>query len=267
MAVYGRDDAGLLERAIRSVFQNTVPPDDFVLAVDGPVPPAIDAVIERFEGSHRIRVLRVPENVGLARALNEGLALVTTEWIARADADDVNVADRFERQARAAASGSVDVVGGVIEEIDSSGEPLAVRMVPMSHDQIVGMLSKRSPFNHMTVAYRAPLLRRVGGYPQVYLKEDYALWGVLVAAGARCANLPDILVRATAGRDHVQRRGGLRYVRSEWELQLHLWRLGLKSLGSAVFWGAVRGAVFCMPVALRGFVYERFLRRPARSGS
>jgi hypothetical protein len=177
----------------------------------------------------------------------------------------MNLPDRFERQARLLESGDLDLVGGTIEEVDRDGRAIAVRAVPASHGAITRTLVRRSPFNHMTVACRAPLLRRVGGYPELYLKEDYGLWAALVAAGARCANQPEVLVRATAGRDLYRRRGGLRYVRSEWALQLHLWRLGLKGLASAFLWAAVRGAVFFLPVGVRAFVYLRFLREPARA--
>ena len=49
MAVYGGDRADWFDAALRSVLEQTVPPNEIVLAVDGPVPDEIRAVIEKYE--------------------------------------------------------------------------------------------------------------------------------------------------------------------------------------------------------------------------
>ncbi len=264
MAVYGRDEPQLFERAVESVYGNTLPPDDFVLVVDGPTPQDLERVIERCVSGHGIRAVRLPENVGLANALNQGLSLIRTAWVVRADADDINLPYRFERQAEALqrAANAIDLSGGAIVEVDENDSPLAVREVPLDHSQIVAFLGRRNPFNHMTVAYRTAKAREAGGYPNIHLKEDYGLWASMIARGAKCGNLRDVLVRATAGRGMYRRRGGLRYAKSEWDLQLHLFRLGHKNLFSAIFDGWVRASVFFLTPRLRGWVYERFLRTP-----
>jgi glycosyltransferase involved in cell wall biosynthesis len=268
MPVYHRDDAALFARAVESVYANSLPPDEFVLVIDGPVPEAIGDVVGAAQRVHGIRVAQLERNVGLARALNEGLKLVRTEWIARADADDLNVPDRFEKQAAATVTRPLDLLGGAIEEVDREGALLAIRDVPLAPDDIRRRLALRNPFNHMTVAYRTQLARRVGGYPEIDLKEDYGLWAAMLAAGARCANLADVLVRATTGRDMYRRRGGLRHARSEWHMQLHMCRLGQKRLPAALAHGTMRAAVAMLPVSARARLYERLLRtRPPAHGS
>ena len=82
-------------------------------------------------------------------------------------------------------------------------------------------------------------------------------------AGARCANLPQVLVHASAGRDMYRRRGGWRYARAELTLQRYLVRCGLKQPSIALADGLVRMLVFLLPVRLRGYVYERLLRSDA----
>lgn len=49
MTVYGGDRAEWFDAALRSVLEQTVPPDEIVLAVDGPVPDEIRRVIEKYE--------------------------------------------------------------------------------------------------------------------------------------------------------------------------------------------------------------------------
>lgn len=260
MSVYAKDDSVLFDRAIRSVFDNTWPPAQFVLVQDGPLPPSLEAVVQQHIDRPGLTVVKLPQNVGLAAALNAGLERVRHRWVLRADADDFNVPNRFERQLPHLTSG-LDLVGSAIREVDRTGRPIAVRMPPLEAPAIRRFLRRRNPFNHMTVGFDVERVRACGGYPNLHLKEDYGLWATLLARGARVGNLPDILVEATAGRDMYRRRGGLQYVRSEIDLQVHLVRCGLQSWVGACAIGMMRSAVFLLPAGWRGTIYENLLRK------
>ena len=54
-------------------------------------------------------------------ALNNAINLVKTKWIARADSDDINMANRFEKQIESAKDG-YDVIGSNILEIDRTNK-------------------------------------------------------------------------------------------------------------------------------------------------
>ena len=262
MAVYKNDDVTLFESAVNSVYANTLRPDAFVLVVDGPVPLAMHKSIQSMQAKYGIEVLLLPTNLGLARALNAGLMRVCTRWVVRADADDFNLPFRFALQAITVnqSGDSVDLVGGAIQEVQMDGRQIGIRRLVEGHEDIKRYAAYRNPFNHMTVAYRADLALRCGGYPNIHLKEDYGLWAEMIAAGARTLNLPDVLVRATTGKDMYRRRGGLRYALAEISLQHHLVRTGLKSPSNAVLHGLCRSAIFLLPSAIRGWIYEKFLR-------
>ena len=264
MAVYSREDASRFRRALQSVFDNMLAPTAFVLVVDGPVPIEIETVISEFDDTQpTMRVHSLPQNVGLAHALNEGLKLVETTWVLRADSDDINRIDRFQIQANAVAKASipVDLLGGAIQEIDFDGSPLAVRQTPTEHRDIKAFARRRNPFNHMTVAYRTDLVRQSGGYPNIYLKEDYGLWASMLYAGARTMNVDQILVDAVTGQDMYRRRGGLKSAQAEIKLQSHLLRCGLKTRPQALFDGVARSLVFIMPAGLRALIYKVILRK------
>ncbi|PFG62070.1 glycosyl transferase family 2 [Thioclava sp. ES.031] len=263
MAVYGGDDPERFTRALESVFANSLPPDQMLLVVDGPVPDALETQIDKLQATELcVRVHRLPENRGLAMALNAGLALVETEWVVRADSDDINRPDRFAKQAAAinATSSPIDLLGGAIQEIDFDDAPMAVRRTTEGPENIRKFARKRNPFNHMTVAYRTAPTREVGGYPNIHLKEDYALWASLLKAGARVENLPEILVDATTGHDMYRRRGGTRYALAEFQLQQHLVRCGLKSWPYAIVHGLARSIIFLLPAPARAQFYRLVLR-------
>lgn len=260
MAVYHRDDKELFDRAVRSVYDNTLQPNAFILVVDGPVPLSLQSKIIDIEREFSIKVFWLGENVGLAKALNYGLQEVKTEWVVRADADDYNLPHRFERQA-AIMSQDFDLFGGAIQEVDRDGKKLAIRRTPEDPEKIKQFARYRNPFNHMTVAFRAETARRCGGYPDIHLKEDYGLWGLMIKHGARVTNCPEILVEATAGVDMYKRRGGWRYANAEIELQRHLVECGLKRNLSALALGSARAFVFLLPPLVRRVIYEKLLRK------
>lgn len=261
MAVYRGDDPAMFRMAVESVFQNSLRPDQFVLVVDGPIPAQLQEVVDALKARYPLEVIALPENRGLARALNEGLTRVRTEWVVRADADDHNLPHRFEAQARALQQApDTDLLGSAILEVEPDGTPVAVRRPPSDHDRIRRYLLSRSPFNHMTVVYRRQAVLQAGGYPTIHLKEDYGLWCRMAAQGARMANLPDVLVHATAGRAMYRRRGGWKYAKAEIDMQTFLVDLKLKSRPRALADGLMRSLVYLLPSAWRGWLYEKALR-------
>jgi glycosyltransferase involved in cell wall biosynthesis len=259
MAVYEKDDVFLFSKALNSVYTNSVIPNEFILVVDGPISDVLANQITIFKHKYLINVIYLSRNMGLAHALNAGLKYVTTDWVVRADADDVNLPFRFEKQLRFM-SDDFDLIGGAIQEVEKTGEKVAIRRPPLNEVEIRRFAKIRNPFNHMTIAFRKSLAERCGGYPHIYLKEDYALWALMLKQGARCINLHDILVEATAGRDMYRRRGGWRYAKAEIKMQRHLVECDIKSLPEAIFHGFLRGTIFLLPSFLRAWIFECFLR-------
>jgi glycosyltransferase involved in cell wall biosynthesis len=264
MAVYLRDDAKLFAEAVDSVFANSLPPDAFCLVADGPLSDELETILDLLQQKYinKIILIRLAFNQGLSHALNAGLHHITQPWVVRADADDFNLPRRFEILASMVVSEpNVALIGSAILEVDANGKAVAVRRLPLKHNDILRFAKSRNPFNHMSVAYKRDAVLTCGAYPDMQLKEDYALWCLMLAKGFCVANTDEILVHASAGRDMYRRRGGWRYAKSEWALQKHMVTNGLKGTVRAVFDGASRAAVFLLPSQLRGWIYEKFLRQ------
>jgi glycosyltransferase involved in cell wall biosynthesis len=263
MALCGNKDPKLFARALKSVFDNDLKPDHMVLVVDGPVHDALDQQVMAAGIDYEVEVIRLARKQGLATALNIGLKHIQTTWIVRADADDFNLPQRFRRLAELIRSNpELDLLGSTILELELDGTPVAVREVPSQHEDIVRLMRIRNPFNHMTMACRRSLVEYCGGYPDIYCREDYGLWAKMVKAGACCANFPEVLVHAAGGKEMYRRRGGLRYVLAERDIQNLLVRLDFKSLLQAFLDGVARSSVFIAPVFLRRLIYETLLRQP-----
>jgi hypothetical protein len=264
MSVYRQDNPVYFREALASLAPQLPYVDEVVLVKDGPLGEALEAAIDGQRPVLPLREVALPQNVGLARALNAGLEHCKSDWVFRFDADDLCLPERAALQGERIRGGAFDIVGGQIEECEPATQAVTGRrLVPCEADEIRSYLRRRNPFNHMTVCYRRAFIRRIGGYPEIPFKEDYALWAKAIAHGARVANLPQVLVRARAGRDLVARRGGLAYARSELVLQSFLHRHGLQSALSALLIGTARATLFASPRAVRQFVYCAALRGKA----
>lgn len=217
MSVYIKDNVDAFCRALESIQESTVKPSEVVLVLDGPVNEGHEKVINQFSENLNIQVVRLPKNLGLGPALNEGMKVCKEEWIARFDSDDICLPERFEKQTEyISLHPEVDIVGGWISEFSLDESALSGnRVVPEKHEQIVSFAKFRNPFNHMTVMYKKAVVVSAGGYQNDFLYEDYALWVRMFLNGARSANLQQVLVLARTGNGMILRRGGWRYMRSE----------------------------------------------------
>ena len=121
MSVYCKEKAEYLRESIQSIYNQTIPTDDFVLICDGPLTDELDKVIAEMQESFgsRLNVNRLEKNVGLGNALNVGIQLCKNELIARMDSDDISKSFRCEEQiAKFKEHPDVSIIGATIEEFE-----------------------------------------------------------------------------------------------------------------------------------------------------
>ena len=236
-----------------------------VLVEDGPLTAALYAVVEEYAGKYpTLKVVPLPENVGLGRALNEGLKHCSYDLVARMDTDDIAVPDRFEEQMTCFKQNEdLSLVGGQITEFTYDPHyPISRRFVPYTHGAICRCMKGRCPFNHMTVMFRKKAVLKSGNYKDWHFNEDYYLWIRMALAGCRFANLPDTLVNVRVGKDMYARRGGWRYFKSEAALQKYMLANKVISPFRYLFNVSVRFVVqVMMPNRIRGFVFRKLFRQ------
>ena len=261
LPVWARDEVAQLRRAVASVTsEQELRPDEVVVVRDGPVPDDLQEALDALPG---VRVLELPENVGLARALEEGLRHCTFDVVARMDADDVSLPHRFARQLPLIAAGA-DLVGAGLLEIGADEDDVVGRRVPPTGAAAIARYARfHDPFNHPTVVYRRSAVAAAGGYRDLDLMEDYWLFARMIRAGARVENLPEPLVKYRVGASpdagSYARRGGLRLFRSELTLQGHLLREGFTTPVQAARNVVVRGGYRFVPTRIRTLAYRALI--------
>jgi GT2 family glycosyltransferase len=262
VSTYGNDDPAFLREAVlSSTTGQTRPPGEVVLVQDGPVPEPLAAEIKHLVEALPMPVvhLALPANVGLGPALDAGLAASSHEIVARMDADDVSVPERFEQQVAVIEQGA-DIVGsGLLEFGDSVDDVVGRRTPPTDPDEIRRVIRFRDPFNHPTVVYRRSAVLAAGGYTDMALLEDYLLFTRMVEGGAAPANLAEPLVYYRVGAGAYARRGGTALLRSELRLQRRFRELGITSRTEYLRNVVVRGGYRLVPEGVRKVAYRRLL--------
>jgi glycosyltransferase involved in cell wall biosynthesis len=264
MPVYAGDAAAHFTRAFTSsVTDQTLKPAQVVLVQDGPIGPELADAIEAAVAKSLVPVdhVVIDDNVGLATALRIGLERCEHEIVARIDADDISLAERFAKQVPLVADG-LDLVGaGMLEFEDEAGSIVGRRVPRTGQTEIEKYARFHDPFSHPTVVYRREAVRAAGGYEPLGLMEDYWLFARMIAAGARVDNVRDPLVMYRVGAGAYARRGGRAQWRSELALQRALRRIRFTTRWQFVRNVAVRGLYRFVPERIRKVAYRRLIAR------
>ena len=204
-----------LAEAMESVLAQTF--HDFeVIVVDDGSTDDTKKILDGFAArDNRIRVISRP-NKGLTVSLNEALAAVRAPLIARMDADDVALPDRFAKQVQYLAEHpDIICISSAVELIDPFGVHIGVLTPPADHAAIDASLLKGNggAIVHPAAMMRTDIVRQVGGYQEKYNNsEDLDLWLRLAEVG-KLANLPDTLLkyrRDLGSVSHTKRDNQLR---------------------------------------------------------
>ncbi|MFF2370037.1 glycosyltransferase [Agromyces sp. NPDC058110] len=262
MPVYRGDDAAHFAKAFSSsVGEQTRRPAQVVLVQDGPVGDELAAAIDAVVAASEVPVLhhRLTENVGLTAALTEGLALSEHDIVARMDADDISLPERFAKQLPLIESGLELVGTGMFEFLDDDGSIVGRRVPRTDAADIAAYARFHDPFSHPTVVYRRSAVDRVGGYQPMGLMEDYWLFARMIADGAAVGNMPDPLVMYRVGAGAYARRGGRAQWRSELALQRALRDIRFTTRAQFLRNVGVRGVYRFVPESVRKAAYRRFI--------
>jgi glycosyltransferase involved in cell wall biosynthesis len=194
MPVFNGQD--YLKEAVESILNQTYRDFEFLLLDDGSTDSSLALLRQYAEQDSRIRLI-TRENKGLTVTLNELLSYARGEFVARMDADDISMPDRFERQVSFLNENhKVLCVGGAYQLIDGAGRYLTTLMLPQTDAEIQALnLEGHCSLAHPSVMMRTAPLKSIGGYDEnCDTAEDFDLWLRLGEVG-ELANLSDVLLK------------------------------------------------------------------------
>lgn len=264
MSVYKAEKPAFLNLSMSSIWsEQAVKPDEIILIEDGPLGKDLLKVIENWRCiiGPRLKIIVNTDNIGLTKSLNKGIAIASSQYIARMDSDDISTPNRFKLQAEFLDNhNDVHVVGGSISEFNADNQNLGIRNFPRNNDSILKYIYKASPLAHPAVMMRKCIFDNGLTYNDNYrTSQDIALWFDVLKAGYKIANLNEIVLKFRRDGDVFKRRSRAK-AKNEFKIYLN----GIRSIYGLITWRYIFPiARFCfrmMPVSVVKFIYGTNLR-------
>jgi glycosyltransferase involved in cell wall biosynthesis len=200
MSVY--NGARFLGEAIESILSQSFRDFEFIIVNDGSTDNTASILESYAAEDGRIRIV-AQGNKGLTEALNLGCSLARGTFVARMDADDIALRDRFLWQIQFMEMyPNVGLLGGGFDLIDSNGKKLCTEILPTGDRELRRALVDSTAFLHPSVIMRRQVLDEVGRYREVKYAEDYDLW-LRLSEHTHIANLPRVIVQYRIHPDQI----------------------------------------------------------------
>lgn len=186
-----------VREAVESILNQTFADFELILIDDGSID-STPAILKQFaDRDARIRFITRP-NMGLTKTLNEALSLAKAPLVARMDADDIALPDRFAKQVTYLnAHPQCVCVGSRVMLIDPLGSEINATDHKLTHEEIEAGLIGGSGWSivHPVAMMRTEAVRNIGGYREQFrTSQDLDLFLRLGEIG-KLANLPDVLLK------------------------------------------------------------------------
>jgi glycosyltransferase involved in cell wall biosynthesis len=182
--------------SIESILGQTLGDFELLILDDGSTDGSLEVLRCYAARDPRIRLTSRP-NKGLAPSLNELVDQSRGEFLARMDADDVALPERFERQvAYLRAHPECVLLGCRVRLIDPDGDPLCDWCNRQDHEALDAVFLRgemSTEISHPAIMMRRDDVLAVGKYREFPVIEDVDLFLRLAERG-RIANLPEVLL-------------------------------------------------------------------------
>ncbi|HEY8889935.1 MAG TPA: glycosyltransferase [Clostridium sp.] len=211
MSVYNEKEKWLME-AIESILKQSYKSLEFIIILDNPDNEKLDNIIKFYcKKDVRIRYFKNEKNMGLVKSLNKALTYAKGEIIARMDADDISMPDRFEKQMNYLnAHPDVDFLGARCINIDEEGAELyRDSIVPEDMKLIKNCLVNVDFVNHPTWFFKKKCAEKNEGYREITCAEDYDFLLRLITNGFKLANTNEFLVRYRIRKSGISQSNSL----------------------------------------------------------
>jgi len=200
------DNEVTVERAVESILGQTEKGLELIVVDDGSRDGSAAAAEAAIGGDSRGRVMRLEQNLGIARSLNAGLEAAAAPIVAIQDADDYSAPNRLQRELAALAENpDVAVVGSRMREVDAEDRELQPRTSFVAGD-VGPVLMRFNPIPNGSAAFRKDVALALGGYdPRYRYATEYDLW-LRIAERHRLLALDEELCTRVMGGGNVAAR-------------------------------------------------------------
>lgn len=194
---------------IKSILNQTFKDFELVIINDGSTDNTEEIIDSITDG--RIKYFKT-ENNGTSAALNLGLTKCKYEWVARIDADDLNVPSRLETQVTFLNENpDYDIISSWSVYFKDPAKILFLLKEPVNHSDIYDYFNLHNPLNQSGLMFRKNLIKQAGYNERFKSNEDFELLH-RIRDEVKFYNIPQFLVytRVRKGsRSHNSHNGDI----------------------------------------------------------
>lgn len=197
MSVYNEPIAWI-QQAVDSILNQSFSDFEFIVVLDNPNGNEQISLLEHYQKANsRIILLYNTENIGLAASLNRAIKTSSGRYIARMDADDIAMSERFQRQLDYLNQHQDIQVCGTWAKRFGNLPRLSYKKFkfPVSPEETRIFSLFASPLVHPSVMARAEVMKKYMYNSEQRKAQDYDLWCRLICNDINVVSLPLYLMK------------------------------------------------------------------------
>ena len=198
MSVYNGEK--YLREAIESILNQTFTDFEFIIVNDGSTDDTLE-IIQSYN-DERIKIINNEQNIGLTKSLNKALKQAKGKYIARQDADDVSLPNRFEEQIKYLEEHSEIAVLGTSKYVINKDGKILRKVIALSDPGKI--LFNDNAFTHGSVMLKKAVVDKLGYYNELFrYSQDYELW-LRIVKHYKVSNLTQPLYKLRSHEENIR---------------------------------------------------------------
>ena len=198
-----------IEQAIDSILSQTFSDFEFIIVNDKPDRHENNVLLDKYsKKDNRIIIVNNETNLGLPKSLNKGILEAKGRYIARMDADDISLPERFARQIEFLDKHpEVGVCGTFAKKIDENNNIIGRIKLQSKSEDLKNAICFFVPFVHPTVMIRKEILLENNYDENCIIAQDYNLW-LRLSDKTSFFNIPKTLFHYRVHTSQSQQKAG-----------------------------------------------------------
>ena len=198
MSVYNGEK--YLREAIESILAQTFTDFEFIIVNDGSTDNSLE-IMQSYDDK-RIKIINNEKNIGLTMSLNKALKEARGEYIARQDADDVSLPNRFEEQMKYFVVHPETAVLGTSKYVINKDGKILRKVIASSNPSKIPFYA--NVFTHGSVMFKKLVVNELGYYNELFrYSQDYELW-LRIAKHYKISNLTQVLYKLRIHEENIR---------------------------------------------------------------
>ena len=207
MSVYNGEK--YLVQAIDSILNQTYQNFEFIIIDDCSTDNSSHILQEYAQKDSRIKIIKKEKNIGIKgfiENLNLGISIAKGKYIARMDADDISLPERFQKQVDFLENNpEITLVGAQLNLINEQNKITGEAIAALQHRDIVKRITSQIQLFHPVIMFRKD--QNIQYREKFLYCEDYDLYLNLITQGKKLANINEKLLHYRILESSISRKG------------------------------------------------------------